>query len=138
MTPVEVKTDESAAMDGLEAALDLAARPEVIEATSSRSLASVAGAADVAILLWDRGDGGRHLPPWARAGGVRRPLRDWLRSDARRRPSSYVRVVDIPSSTAESRTPGSPFVIFQDEAAMRLHRAGMASSTARRLLGAFT
>lgn len=134
---MQVKADESSAMDALEAALDLRTDLGVLPATAARAVVSLAGAADFAVLAWDRGDGGRHVPSWAVACGLRWPIHEWLGTAAAARSSRYVRVVDIPNSTSASHTPGLQFLVFQDEAATRLQTAGMPSSKARRILGAF-
>jgi hypothetical protein len=136
--PVGVKREESTAMDRLEAALDLNRDLSVLAtAGTDRLLSSIAGAADFAVLAWDRGNAGQNVPAWAHARGLRWPLGDWLDGLARHRAARYVRVVGIPDSTGESRRPGSQFLVFQDEAATQLETAGMPSSKARRILGAF-
>ena len=137
MSPIRVKWDESIAMDALEAALDLEGSSDDIEVAATKSLASLAGAADFSILASDRSDGGQSIPQWAAARGLNASASDWLGAEAQKRTLPYVRVVEIPDSTLDSRRPGSVFVIFQDEAATHLHHAGMPRSKARRVLSAF-
>jgi hypothetical protein len=137
MTVLEVKASESSAMDKLEAALDLETKPGLVQGVARNAVASLAGAADFAVLAWDRRDPEDSVPSWAVACGLRWPVHAWLRAEAGKRNSPYIRVVDIPKAISESHTPGSRFVILQDEAATRLHNAGMPSGKARRILGAF-
>jgi len=133
---VEVKAHEAHEMDRLEAALDLGARQDRIGPVAARAVHSLAGAADVAVLVWDRCQEGGGIPAWAAGLGFDSPVLRWLRSRVHRTGGLYARAVPIPTSASE-HAPASPFVAFQDEAAARLCERGMPRAKALKILGAF-